>query len=74
MSKIKLIDFFHVSPDPCVGALTKKEKVKLIDSLVGENQIDSKGLVVTYDLSHSGRRINNRIYTVKGQKDGIKVY
>ena len=71
MGKIKLIDFFHVSPDPCVSKLSRKAKVKLIDNLVGNPQQDSRGLAITYDLSHSGRRINNRIYTTKGQQDGI---
>ena len=72
MGKIKLIDFFHVSPDPCVKKLSNRDKVKLIDNLVGNPRMDNRGLAITYDLSHSGRRINNRIYTVKGQQDGIR--
>lgn len=34
----------------------------------GENA--PRGLLVNYDLSHSGRRINNRIYPPNGQRDG----
>ncbi|MBM07986.1 MAG: hypothetical protein CMF69_00180, partial [Magnetovibrio sp.] len=51
-------------------SLSKNQKVKLMDSLVGTST-DKRGLSITYDLSHSGRRINNRIYTPKGQQDGI---
>ena len=70
MGKIKLIDYLTINPDPAFGKLTSKDKVKLIDSLLGQER-DKNGLEIIYDLSHSGRRINNRIYTVKGQQDGI---
>ena len=69
MNKIKLIDYLTINPDPTLSNLGKREKIELIDSLVSTD--NSRGLRVTYDLSHSGRRINNRIYPTKGQKEGI---
>tara|TARA_B100000029_G_scaffold242531_1_gene239803 strand:- start:1976 stop:3991 length:2016 start_codon:yes stop_codon:yes gene_type:complete len=70
MSKLKLIDYLTINPDPSLCKLSKVDKVKIMDGLfnTGDQQ---RGLDITYDLSHSGRRINNRIYTVKGQQDGI---
>lgn len=67
---IKLIDFVQIAPNPNLVKLSKKEKINLIDSSV--NPSSSKGLIITYDLSHSGRRINNRIYSIAGQRDGVK--
>ena len=69
MSKIKLIDYIKVDPDPSLLSLSSREKVKLIDNMFSGDL--RQGLNITYDLSHSGRRINNRIYTTKGQQDGI---
>lgn len=69
MNRIKLIDYVKVDPDPSLAKLSVREKVSLIDSIVSESE--TKGLYITYDLSHSGRRINNRIYTTKGQQKGI---
>ena len=66
---IKLIDYVKVMPDPSLYKLSKKEKIELIDSSI--NPIKN-GLIITYDLSHSARRINNRIYSIKGQQNGIK--
>jgi len=67
---LKLIDYVQISPDKGFISLSKRDKVKLIDSVLGEED-KKKGLSVTWNLSHSGRRINNRIYSVKGQQDGI---
>ena len=70
MGKIKLIDFIKVNPDPSFAKLSKREKIKLVDSFITKE--DNNGLLITYDLSHSGRRINNRIYSTRGQQDGIQ--
>ena len=70
--KFKLIDFYQIAPDRKLSGLSGKEKVQLIDSLVEPAEGSSaKGLQVSWYLSHSGRRINNRIYTVRGQQYGI---
>jgi len=69
VGKIKLIDYIYVDPDVSLTSLSKREKVKLMDHMFSEGE--GKGLSITYDLSHSGRRINNRIYTTRGQQDGI---
>lgn len=70
MNGFKLKDFVQIKPDPTYSDLSKSEKISIIDSLIGG--MTPRGLTVTYDLSHSGRRINNRIYTVAGQKWGIE--
>ena len=69
MSKIKLIDYIKIDPDPSLVSLSPRDKVKLMDNMFMNNS--QKGLSITYDLSHSGRRINNRIYTTQGQQNGI---
>ena len=68
--QFKLIDFFQIAPDRSLSSLPIKEKVDYIDSLF-QGEEKKNGLSVNWYLSHSGRRINNRIYTVKGQRDGI---
>lgn len=68
---IKYNDFVQINPDKRVLSLGKKEKVQITDNIINRAYTGGKGLVVTYDLSHSGRRINNRIYSTKGQQKGI---
>ncbi len=66
---IKLIDYVTVMPDPSLYKLSKKDKIELIDSSIDPSR---NGLIITYDLSHSARRINNRVYSIKGQQNGIR--
>ena len=68
---IKYNDFVQINPDKRILTLDKTEKVKLTDNLINRSYSTGKGLVITYDLSHSGRRINNRIYSTAGQQRGI---
>lgn len=68
---IKYNDFVQINPDNRILSLDKKEKVDIIDHMLQRSYNGGKGLVITYDLSHSGRRINNRIYSTKGQQRGI---
>ena len=70
MSKLKLVDFVKINPDPSYADLSSRDKIRVMDSIFNRPE-GKRGLMVTYDLSHSGRRINNRIYTVAGQKAGI---
>jgi len=70
MGQIKLIDYLKINPDPAYGKLSSRDKVKMMDNMLSDPS-EKRGLEIYYDLSHSGRRINNRIYTVKGQRDGI---
>ena len=69
---IKYNDFIQITPDERIFTLDKSEKVKIIDNILTRSNEGGKGLVITYDLSHSGRKINNRIYSVNGQKKGIE--
>jgi hypothetical protein len=72
MSKvIKYNDFVQINPDSRVLSLDKRDKIKLIDNILERSNAGGKGLLITYDLSHSGRRINNRIYSTAGQQRGI---
>jgi hypothetical protein len=68
---IKYNDFVQINPDKRILSLDKKEKVQITDNIINRAYSGGKGLVITYDLSHSGRRINNRIYSTKGQQKGI---
>ena len=71
MSKIiKYNDFIQINPDQRILTLDKTEKVKIIDNILTRSHSGGKGLVITYDLSHSGRKINNRIYSIASQKKG----
>ena len=69
---VKFKDFLQIQPPKALTDLTKVEKHKLMDSLIQKPTEDSKrGLLVTLNLSSSARRINNRIYTPKGQMAGL---
>lgn len=50
--------------DQKIANLSSKEKTKLIDSI--GNSGGAKGLIIDFDFSHTGRRINRRIYSKKG--------
>ena len=65
-------DFIQINPDERILTLDKKQKVEIIDNILSRSHSGGKGLVITYDLSHSGRKINNRIYSIKGQQKGIQ--
>jgi hypothetical protein len=68
---IKLNDFFQVQPDKKYTNLKKNDRIRLMDSWLNPAQASNRGLVIDLTLSSSARRINNRIYTPKGQQDGI---
>lgn len=70
-SIIKYNDFIQINPDNRVLKLDKSEKIQILDSMLSSAYSGGKGLIITYDLSHSGRKINNRIYSTKGQQRGI---
>ena len=72
MSKIiKYNDYIQINPDERILTLDKEQKIVLTDSLLTRAYTQGKGLLVTYDLSHSGRKINNRVYSTQGQQRGI---
>jgi len=69
---IKFNDYVAINPDNKILSLNKEEKIKLTDNLITNSYTKGKGLVITYDLSHSGRKINNRIYSARGQRKGVE--
>jgi hypothetical protein len=72
MSKlIRYNDYIQINPDKRIIALDKSDKILAIDNLLSRIDAGEKGLRITYDLSHSGRKINNRIYSTAGQQKGI---
>jgi hypothetical protein len=71
MKKVKLVDFIKIKIDPTVADLDSNTKIKILDSATTGDEA-TRGLIVTFDLSNSGRRINNRIYPPAGQLAGVK--
>ena len=66
----RLNDFISIKPDEKLVSMNDSEKQVLLDEFT-KTAKTKKGLFITYDLSHSGRRINNRIYPTVGQQVGI---
>lgn len=71
---IQLTDVFQIQPDSELVKLKKSEKHRLMDEALNLQDADRRGLRVQFSLSHSGRRINNRIYTPKGQRDSVSTW
>jgi hypothetical protein len=67
-------DLIRVKPHASLIGLSKADKHKILDSALQQEDSDGsqKGLSIKFTLSSSGRRINNRIYTIKGHLDGLK--
>lgn len=68
---LKFTDYVKINPSQKLLSMDSKEKVKFIDCACESDESGMGGLVVTYDLSHSGRRINNRVYSPAGQLAGV---
>ena len=68
---LKFTDYVKVSPSKQLLSMDSKEKIKFIDCACESDENGMGGLAVTYDLTHSGRRINNRIYSPAGQLAGV---
>lgn len=66
-----LRDQVHVRPDQKLVGLDKAAKLQLMDQVLNNPNEAKRGLLVDFYLSHSGRRINNRIYSKWGQRAGI---
>src|SRR3990167_3982449 len=64
MSKEKLIHRVTIKGDPKYRDLSSHDRVKLIDQFL--NPESPKALIVDFDFSHTGRRINRRIYSKAG--------
>ena len=69
---IKFNDYVQINPDSKILTLSKEDKIKITDNLITNSYTKGKGLVITYDLSHSGRKINNRVYSARGQRKGVE--
>jgi len=63
-----LKDYIRIAPNESIEGMTDAATLTFKDAIVAGQR--TRGLVVTFDLSHSGRKINNRIYPAWGQRDG----
>lgn len=68
---ISLEDVIKIAPTSGLLNLSKTDKHKLMDAALEVNDEKKRGLNVKFQLSAAGKRINNRIYTPKGQQDGL---
>ena len=60
----KIIQNVFIKLDPKIANLDNKEKTKLIDGIAASN--GRQYLSVDFDFSHTGRKINRRIYSKIG--------
>lgn len=65
-----LMDIFNVRIDESISNLDAAQKLKFCDDALNKPS-DKKGIIITFELSAAGRRINNRIYTSRGQRAGL---
>lgn len=74
MSDFQLMtDLFRVEAPANLCEMSKTQRDYFCDSALDKPD-DKKGILVTFGLSNSGKRINNRIYTPKGQRDGLNTW
>lgn len=69
---LQLRDVYQVRPQKAVLDMDTTQKQQLLDSAVSKDEEGKRrGLIITFDLSSSLRRTNNRLYTPKGQRDHV---
>ena len=71
MSYTRLTDVYEVRPGRDILDMTPEQKHQLLDAATTVSETGKKGLIITFDLSSSFRRTNNRIYSAAGQKAGV---
>jgi|14_taG_2_1085336.scaffolds.fasta_scaffold07015_2 hypothetical protein len=70
---LTLRDVYKVRLDSAVVDMNADEKQKLLSSTDSvDEQGKRRGLIITFDLSSSLRRTNNRLYTPRGQRDHVE--
>lgn len=69
---IQLKDVISIAPDAELTKLSLSDRHKLMDSVL--NNEKSRGLSVDFNLSHSARRINSRIYPPRGHQGGLSTW
>lgn len=67
----KLHDIIEISPEKTLVDLSKTDKHRFMDKILDSKRAAKRGLLVDFNLSSAGRRINNRIYTPTGQRAGL---
>lgn len=68
-----LKDIFVVRAEQDLCDLSVADKVAFCDQAMN-GSTESRGITVTFNLSSSARRINNRIYTPRGQRAGLDTW
>ena len=71
MSHMKMTDIYNIRPKQDIIDMTSAQKHQLLDAATSTLDGNKKGLIITFDLSSSFRRTNNRIYSAAGQRAGI---
>jgi hypothetical protein len=71
---LKLLkDIFVVRAQKDLCDLSAEDKTKFCDQAMS-GPTEHRGITVTFNLSSSARRINNRIYTPRGQRAGLTTW
>jgi hypothetical protein len=71
MSYTRLTDVCEIRPNQEILDMSVEQKELLLQDAASVSENGKKGLIITFDLSSSFRRTNNRIYTTSGQKAGV---
>lgn len=66
-----LRDYIQIEPDKALANLSKRDRVEVLKTALEHKDESKRGLKVTLDLSHAGRRINHRVYSPWGQRDAV---
>ena len=67
-------DFYEIAPSAQLTSMSKRDKVRFMDNVLNDADTQRRGLRVDFDISHGGRRINNRIYPPVGQAAGVSTW
>lgn len=66
----RLHDIFLVQAQEDLHSMSTEDKKRFCDEAMTGPKAN-RGILVTFNLSSAGRRINNRIYTPRGQRAGV---
>ena len=74
MNFLRCDDVFELNPNSRHFHYDNDQKRHIIHNALDDSAGTPSGLQINFQLSSSGRRINNRIYTPKGQRDGLSTW
>lgn len=68
---LKLRDVYEIRPQQSLVSLDDASKKQIVDHAMSSDEGNKRGLIITFDLSSSLRRTNNRLYTPAGQRNHV---